>query len=350
MIDILSLTKDELRGILEERGFKKYRYKQIFSFLHKHLIDDFDEITVIKKSVREELKGIFCIKDSKNVQEELSNDNAVKYLFEFDDSVSIESVLIPMKDDKSRFTICVSTQAGCKMGCLFCATGKMGFKRNLTASEIIFQIRYIVKKHHLENINVVYMGMGEPLDNYENVIKSIKILSDEDGLNISKRKITLSTCGIVPSIERLKQDLPNINIALSLHSAINKKRDLLMPINKTYPLDAVMRSLKGFPLPHRKRITFEYVMIKGVNDTEEDKKALLKLLSTYKSKLNIIPLNKHQLMDVDIEPSSSEKIEEFSRYLREKGVFVTVRKSKGSSINAACGMLATCGRSAFKTS
>ncbi len=339
MIDILSLTKNELGDILAEYGLEDYRKRQIFSFVYKHFVDDIDKITTLKKDVRDLLKNRFFISTGRCTKTTYAEDGTVKYLLKLQDSNKIESVFIPMKNDRN--TICVSTQVGCRMGCRFCATGKMGLVRNLDTSEIVLQVRYIMKKHSLKNANIVYMGMGEPLDNYDNVVKSVKILIDEDGINISRRKITLSTCGITPAIEKLKEDLPYINMALSLHSAADEKRSYLMPVNRKYPLKEVMESLKTFPMPRRKRITFEYVMIENVNDTKEDRKALLRLLSTYKSKLNIIPLNKHNLMNSGLNPTSNEKIEEFAGYLRNKGMFVTVRNSKGSSIKAACGMLAT---------
>ncbi len=339
MIDILSLYREELESLILELGLERYRASQLFSFIHKHRVERFDDISVIKKEIRASLKELFYIPSIVCKKKTRSNDMTTKYLFQLADLANIETVLIPMKDN--RYTICVSTQVGCRMGCKFCATGKMGFKRNLTVSEILLQVYYILKEQKLKNVNVVYMGMGEPLDNYDNVVKSIKILIDEDGCNISKRRITLSTCGMVDKIEKLKKELPYINMALSLHCAIDEKRSYLMPINKKHKLEDVMKSLSTFPMPRRKRITFEYVMIKGINDTKEDRKALLRLLSTYKSKLNIIPLNKHDLMDADLEPTEKRNIEEFAEFLRSKGMFVTIRNSKGSSIDAACGMLAT---------
>ncbi len=338
MIDILSLTKRELNDNLRPMGLESYRSNQIFSAIHKQFTDNFNDISTLKKDIREKLAQIFFIKKANCIKKSHADDYTIKYLFELEDKSGIETVFIPMKNGKN--TICVSTQVGCRMGCKFCATGKMGFIRNLETSEIIIQIRYIMKQHSLKNVNIVYMGMGEPLDNYDNTVKSIKILTDDEGINISKRKITLSTCGITPAIEKLAKDLPYINIALSLHSAIDDKRSFLMPINNKYHLKEILDRLKTFPLPRRKRITFEYVMIEGINDTIEDKKALLRLLSNYRSKLNIIPLNKHNLLDADFNPSNSEKIEEFAEFLRKKGIFVTIRNSKGSSIKAACGMLA----------
>ncbi len=341
-IDILNLTRDELREHILALGMERYRADQIFLFLHRHRVKSFDEISVLKKEARELLDSIFYIPRLKLKKSLKAEDGTTKFLFELHDGKSIESVLIPMRD--SRYTICVSTQVGCRMGCLFCATGRMGFIRDLTASEIVLQVYSILDTTGLKSANVVYMGMGEPLDNYENVVRSLKILTDEMGHNLSKRKITLSTCGITPNIDRLKQDMPDINMALSLHSAIEEKRSIIMPINRKYPLSGVLKSLKDFPMPRRKRITFEYVMIKGFNDTDEDRKALLRLLSNYRSKLNIIPLNRHDLINTSYEPTPQSRIEEFANQLRKKGVFVTVRDSKGSSINAACGMLATSSR------
>ena len=339
MIDILSLTLGELEGILLSKGYEKYRGRQIFTFLYKQKVDDFSLITVLKKDVREQLSKEFFIYPLKVKSISIGNDGAKKYLFELLDGSLIESVLIPM--DNGKFTICVSTQVGCMMGCKFCATGRMGFKRNLTVSEIVEQVRYILKDNSLKIANVVYMGMGEPLDNYNNAIKSMLIMVEEAGLDISKRRLTLSTCGITPALEQLKKDLPYINLALSLHSAIPEKRSMIMPINKKYPLEEVIDVLKDFPVPRRKRITFEYVMIKGLNDTKEDIKALVRIMSNLKSKLNLIPLNKHDLIGTKFEPTPMSDIEKFAQQLRDKGIFVTIRKSKGSDINAACGMLAT---------
>ncbi len=338
MIDILGFELNELEDMLVSLGYERYRAKQIFSFIYKQMVDSFDEITVLKKNVREELSKLFYIYPLVVKAVHVANDGTKKYLFQLRDGLHIESVLIPM--DRQRFTICVSTQAGCRMGCKFCATGRMGFSRNLGISEIVEQVRFILKDNDLKTANVVYMGMGEPLDNYKNTVKSVKILMDEFGLAISRRRITISTCGITPAIEKLKKDLPFINLAISLHSVIGHKRDLIMPVNKIYPIEEVLRTLKDFPLPRRKRITFEYVMIKGVNDTREDLKALVRVMSHFKCKLNIIPLNKHDLIGTRFEPTPIEEIERFAKRLRDKGMFVTIRKSKGSEINAACGMLA----------
>ncbi len=338
MIDLLSLELGELEELIVEMGFERYRAKQIFSFLYKQKVNSFDDITVLKKDVRRLLKEKFYFNTLGVVSNFQGKDGVKKYLFKLNDGNFIESVLIPMEND--RYTICVSTQSGCRMGCKFCATGRMGFKRSLSVSEIVEQVRFILKESGLKTANVVYMGMGEPLDNYESTVKSIKILMDENGLAISKRRITLSTCGILPQLEWLKRDLPYINLALSLHGVIDDKRSLIMPVNLKHPVGRVLESLKDFPMPRRKRITFEYVMIKGINDTQEDAKALLRVMSNFRCKLNIIPLNKHDLMGTKFEPTPLDEIERFASYLRDKGMFVTIRKSKGSDINAACGMLA----------
>jgi len=339
MIDILSLTKDDLSNIIAEHKMENYRANQIFSFLYKRGINNFNDIHILKKEHREYLKSHFIITHPSLKTISTAGDGTKKYLFQLKNSEHIESVLIPMRGNKS--TICISTQVGCKMDCKFCATGKMGFKSNLTAAEIVLQVMFIMRDNNLKNApNIVYMGMGEPLDNYDNTVKSLKILTDPYGLNISRRKITISTCGMVDGINKLKFDFPYINIAISLHAATTEKRNKIMPINKRYDINEIIKCLKDFPIPRRKRITFEYVMIKGFNDNEEDEKALLKLLSHQKSKLNLIVLNKHEFLDDNIQPTDLESINSFAEHLRRKGMFVTIRDSKGSSIDAACGMLA----------
>ena len=339
MIDVLSLDIKELEDMLVSRGYERYRAKQIFAFLYKHRVERFEDMTVLKKGMRQELSRDFFIYKFKSVSISVGNDKAKKYLFRLEDDNLVETVLIPM--GRGKYTICVSTQVGCKRGCKFCATGRMGFRRDLRVSEIVNQVRYVLRDNDLKTANIVYMGMGEPLDNYDNTIKSISILLNEYGFSISKRRITISTCGIIPALEKLKKDMANINLAISLHSVIDKKRSMIMPVNNQYPIGKVLEILKDFPIPRRKRVTLEYVMIKHVNDTETDARALLRVMSHFKCKLNIIPLNRHDLIGTKFEPTPIDEIERFAQFLRNKGMFVTIRKSKGSDINAACGMLAT---------
>jgi 23S rRNA (adenine2503-C2)-methyltransferase len=338
MQNFFNFTLFDLEEYMLELGFDRYRARQLFNFIYAKGFDEFLDISVLKKLDRNMLsEKLFIPKlESSPIKD---TDGTTKFLFKLLDGQAIESVLIPMKEGKN--TICVSTQVGCKMNCKFCATAKLGFIRNLQTWEIVYQVRYIynqIKKETHRTPNIVFMGMGEPLDNYENVIRAILIINNEHGLSISRRRITVSTCGIVPKIEELKKDLAYINLAISLNAADNLKRNYLMPINNSYPIEELINSAKDFPLPERKRLTFEYIMIKGFNDTQEDIKNLIKLLKPIKCKLNLIPLNKH-LYSENLYPSDAQTIENFAKQLRDKNMFVTVRKSKGESINAACGML-----------
>lgn len=338
MQNFFNFTLFELEGYMLELGLDKYRARQLFNFIYAKGFDEFLDISVLKKTDRNMLsEKLFIPKLESSLIKD--TDGTTKFLFKLLDGQAVESVLIPMKEEKN--TICVSTQVGCKMNCKFCATAKLGFIRNLQPWEIVYQVRYIynqIKKETYKTPNIVFMGMGEPLDNYENVIKAVLIINNEYGLSISRRRITVSTCGIVPKIEELKKDLAYINLAVSLNAADNLKRSYLMPINNSYPIEELINSAKDFPLPERKRLTFEYIMIKGFNDTQEDIKNLIKLLKPIKCKLNLIPLNKH-LYSENLYPSNVQTIENFAKQLRDKNMFVTVRKSKGESINAACGML-----------
>ncbi len=338
MNNFFNFTLEELEKYLLSLSFEKYRAKQLFSFIYAKGFDSFLDISVLKKSDRKILEGMFFIPklEYSTIKD---YDGTTKFLFKLPDGQAVESVLIPMKEGKN--TICVSTQVGCKMNCKFCATAKLGFVRNLQTWEIVYQVWHIyniIKKSTKKTPNVVFMGMGEPLDNYENTVKAVLILNNEYGLSISRRRITLSTCGIIPKIEMLKKDLAYINLAISLNTADNSKRSYLMPINNIFPLETLINSAKDFPLPERKRLTFEYVMIRDFNDKEEDIKNLIRLLNNIKCKLNLIPLNKHLYSD-KLFPSDNSTIEKFAQRLRDHNMFVTIRKSKGESINAACGML-----------
>ena len=258
-----------------------------------------------------------------------------KFLFQLEDGLFIESVLIPERD---HLTICISSQAGCAMGCRFCLTAKQGFKRNLTSTEIIDQV--VLAKRFISNpeqiTNIVLMGMGEPLANYDNVIKAIHNMAANDGLDFSHRKITLSTCGLVPQIRELGKEAP-INLAVSLNAADDQTRDVLMPINRKYPLEILLSTCKTFPLPHRKMITFEYILIKDINDRVEDAFRLAKLMTGIRAKINLIPLN--QCTGIDLYTPSLERILRFQEILSNKNYTAIIRKSKGQDISAACGQL-----------
>ena len=268
-------------------------------------------------------------------ESQVSEDGTQKYLFKLMDEHYIESVLIPEKD---HFTLCISSQAGCAMGCLFCLTAKQGLKRNLTPSEIIDQVIQVRKSMNDPDLmtNIVLMGMGEPLANYDAVVKAIGNLIGEDGMNFSHRKVTLSTCGLVPQIKRMGQEI-TINLAISLNAADDKTRSLLMPINKKYPLNSLISACRDFPLPNRRMITFEYILIEGVNDRDEDAFKLCSLLSGLRAKINLIPLNPYPGLDMSQPPI--ERILYFQDILLKNQFTVIVRKSKGTDIQAACGQL-----------
>ena len=334
--DIKNFTYDELKKKLLEYGFKGFRAGQICQWVYQKGVFDFNKMSNISKQDREKLSYLFSIDFPEIAYILKSSDETVKFALKLQDGYLIESVLIP---DGKRITICVSTQVGCKMGCKFCFTAKMGFKRNLEVSEIIDQI--LVGKFLINNgtniTNIVFMGMGEPFDNFENLNKSLKIILDERCLNFSQRKVTVSTCGIIDKMNIFGKEF-DINLAVSLHSAFDNKRSELMPINKLYSLERLIDACKNYPLRNRQRITFEYIMIKGFNDSLKDAKKLVSLLGDLKSKVNLIRFN--AFPDSKYEPSDYDTIEQFQRFIISKGIATILRKSKGEDILAACGQLA----------
>jgi 23S rRNA (adenine2503-C2)-methyltransferase len=334
--DLLAMDLEETRQWVEAIGLEAYRAAQIRQWIFKGLAGSFQEMTSLSKDARLSLEqgASLHVLEGKEIQ--VSKDGTRKYLFRLHDDHLIESVLIP---ERSHFTLCISSQAGCAMGCRFCLTGKQGFKRNLSPSEIIDQViqvrRSIAEPDRLTNL--VLMGMGEPLANYDAVAKAARNLVDLEGMNFSNRRVTLSTCGLVPQILRLGKDV-TINLAVSLNAADNETRDFLMPINRTYPLETLMAACREFPLSHGKRITFEYILIQGVNDRREDAVRLSKLLSGIKAKINLIPLNPHE--GLDLSPPTAERMLAFQQILIDRQFTVMIRKSKGTDISAACGQLA----------
>jgi 23S rRNA (adenine2503-C2)-methyltransferase len=267
---------------------------------------------------------------------ETSIDGTEKFLLRLSDGRHIESVFIP---DTPAMTFCVSTQVGCAMACAFCLTGKMGLVRNLTAAEIVGQVRVLAGALNLRNsrFNIVLMGMGEPLHNYDETMKALRILADEHGFDISPRRITLSTVGLLPALERLAQEPVMPNLAISLHAPTDLQRGELVPINRKYGVSEIIEACKRFPLKKRSRITFEYVLLAGVNDSPQDARRLAKLVAGVKSKVNLIPLN--AAAGIPFERPSDEAIDRFARIVSEHGVDVSVRKSRGRDIRAACGQL-----------
>ena len=324
-------------------GQKSFRVKQIWKWLYAKGSKKFDDMSDVSLKFRENLKNNYQIKLPLINKDETSQDGTRKWLFGLEDGNEIETVFIP---DSNRGTLCVSSQVGCTLSCSFCYTGTMKLVRNLSVSEIIGQI--LVAKNLLNDwgnktqdrtiTNIVMMGMGEPLYNYNNVLEALKVFSDGEGLSISKRRITLSTSGVVPYLNKLKEDI-DINLAISLHAVKNSIRDQLVPINKKWPIEKLLECLLEYPnISNARRITFEYVMLKGVNDSKEDAKKLVSLLSPFPAKVNLIPFNPWPKSLY--ESSSPETIKNFSDIVCKGNIItVTIRKQRGSDISAACGQL-----------
>jgi 23S rRNA (adenine2503-C2)-methyltransferase len=334
--NIKDVSFKELTAFLTERKHPSYRAKQIRQWLFQKRITSFVEMTNLSRGLRDELEEQFSISQLRVVRRAESHDGTVKFLFGLVDGASIESVLIP---EARRLTLCISTQVGCGFGCGFCATALLGLKRNLTASEIVDQILEASRNLREDQriTHVVFMGMGEPLANYVQTSKALEIITDgEWGVGLSPRRVTLSTVGLVPQIQKLMAET-RVNLAISLHAATDPLRGELMPINRKYPLKQLVDCCRSLPIPRRKRITFEYVLLAGVNDSEEDARELVKLLEGVPSKVNIIPFNPHPGSSY-VRPSD-ERIARFQGVLHDAGVQVNVRRPRGDDIQAACGQL-----------
>ena len=333
MINIRDLNLEELETELLNMGEKKYRAKQIFAWLYRG-IETFDEMTDLSKKLIEKLKEKFYLQNLEVSNFQKSKDGTVKFLFRLKDGHAIESVMMKYKYGN---TACVSNQIGCKMGCNFCASAKIGFVRNLTAGEIVSQILEIEKQTGEKISNVVFMGIGEPLDNYDNVMKAIRLINDPKGLNIGARHISISTCGLIHNIRRLAEENMQCNLCISLHSSRDEVRTSMMPINKAYSIAEVIEACKYYIEKTNRRVTFEYALVDGVNDSKDDALHLSKLLKGILCHVNLIPINK--IKDGIYEKSSTEKILAFRDLLNEKGIVATVRRELGSDISAACGQL-----------
>lgn len=336
--DIAGMTLDELEQALQELGAPRFHAGQVFQWIHRRGVTDFALMTDLSRDLRTRLDARLRIDTPHVVHKERSADGTTKLLLRLSDGKQIESVYIP---DTPAHTFCLSTQVGCAMRCAFCLTGKMGIDRNLTAGEIAGQVRVLARELGMldSRFNIVLMGMGEPLHNYDETMKALYILADEHGLNVSPRRVTLSTVGVLPALERLATEPLMPNLAISLHSTTEDQRDMLVPINRKYGLQELLDACRRFPLKRRERITFEYVMLKDVNDTPEDARRLVKLLSGIKGKVNLLPLN--EAVGIPFERPSEDRVNAFARVLAERGVTVSVRKSRGRDIRAACGQLIT---------
>lgn len=333
--DLKSFSLDEMKSIFVEMGQKEYRAIQTFKFIHQNMVNSIEDITVLSKSLRDKLNENFSISDISIAERYDSKlDNTKKYLFKLEDANIIESVAMEYKHGT---TACISTQVGCKMGCAFCASTKGGLIRNLSSGEILSQVYNIQNDLDIKLSNIVLMGSGEPLDNYENVIKFLNILHDENGQNLSYRNITLSTCGVVPKIYKLaEQELP-ITLSISLHSPFNEERKRIMPIAKAYSLDELLEACRYYINKTNRRITFEYTLIKEINDRKEDLNELSRILKGLLCHVNLISLNPIEEFAKD--KANKNTIEMFKRELTKSGIPITIRREMGSDINAACGQL-----------
>lgn len=329
--DIKNLTLQELEAYISGLGKERFRAKQIFKWLYQMDAMSFDEMTNVSKEFRAVLQERAEISNLIPEAVEASADGTRKYLFRLKDGSAVESVLIP---DEGRNTLCISSQVGCAMKCAFCLTGTFGLDRNLTTAEIVNQVCAVKREHPVNNI--VFMGMGEPLHNLGGVIPAVKILTDPDGFQLSTRKVTVSTSGLVPEMAELGRGC-TVNLAVSLNATTDEVRDQIMPINRRYPLKELLAACKAFPLPSRRWITMEYVMIRDLNDTLDDAKRLVRLISNIPSKVNLIPFNEHE--GCGFRTPTQESIDRFHKYLLDKNVTVITRSSRGGDISAACGQL-----------
>lgn len=338
-IDIRSLSLNDLKIQLESLGEKSFRAKQIYEWLWEKSCTDFDEMSNLSKPLREKLKESFCINSVKIHTSQLSEDRTIKNAFKLHDSNIIEGVLIPTTE---RMTACVSSQVGCSLSCKFCATGYMDRKRNVNADEIYDQVvlinRQAEEKYKKPLTNIVYMGMGEPLLNYSNVLRSIDRITAPDGLNIASRRITVSTAGIAKMIKKLGDDEVRFNLALSLHAANDKKRNEIMPINEQNTLEALAEALKYYYAKTNNPVTYEYIVFNDFNDELTDAAELVAFCKHVPCKVNIIEYN--PISFANFKNADVDKVEVFADFLRKKGINTYVRRSRGKDIDAACGQLA----------
>ena len=334
-MDLKSMTLQEMQEYMESIGEKKFRAKQIYEWFHKHLALSLDEMNNVPKKLKEKIEQTQEIYGVKPVDCFISKiDGTRKYLFELYDGNIIESVLMKYKHGNS---VCISSQAGCRMGCKFCASTLGGLDRNLTPSEMLSQIYYIQRDTEERVSNVVMMGTGEPMDNYDNVLRFLELITSEDGLNISQRNITASTCGIVPNMRRLAEEGLQITLALSLHGSSQEKRKKLMPVANKYDLSEVLDACDYYFDKTGRRITFEYSLVAGVNDQPDDIRELTTILKGRNCHLNLIPVN--PIKERDFKKPDRKNALEFKNKLEKNGINVTIRRERGSDIDGACGQL-----------
>ena len=343
--DLRNLSRGQLTAMVKEIGIGATRANRIFSLLQQPGCHDLADLTMLKRELREKLARHGYLSHLAPATVEKSSDGTSKLAFRLADGAMIESVLIPTEHD--RHTLCVSSQVGCAMGCRFCLTGTMGFTRNLTPAEIVNQVLATIEYMTAQGIhratprefinNLVFMGMGEPLANYDNLLTALNILMDVLGLEFTERRVTVSTCGIVPRIADLGRDT-RVNLAISMHSADDATRSRLMPVNRTYPLEQLLAACRAFPLGKKKVILIEYILLEGINDSDEDARLLAEKLSGIPCRINLLPYN--QSADLPYRPPAPEQVKRFQKILRDQGFLTLVRDSRGADISAACGQLA----------
>lgn len=346
-VNLLDFDLDGLAAFCDRLGEKQFRATQLFRWIHQRGVSQFDAMTDIAKSLREKLRSVACVKAPAVLVQNISSDGTVKWLFDVGGGDAVESVFIP---EESRGTLCISSQVGCLIGCRFCSTGHQGFSRNLTVGEIVGQLwfaEHFLRQHqgtHERVIsNVVFMGMGEPLLNYESVVSALRVMLDDHAYGLSRRRVTVSTSGLVPVIDQLGQDLP-VALAVSLHASNDALRDELVPVNRKYPIAELMQACRRYLLvAPRDFITFEYCMLNGVNDSAEHALELVRVVlqtmgATTWCKFNLIPFNPFPASGFT--RSSSENVLQFLKILSDAGIVTTIRKTRGDDIDAACGQLA----------
>jgi 23S rRNA (adenine2503-C2)-methyltransferase len=343
---LLNYTLKELEEIVKP----SFRAKQIYNWVYINYQDSFKEMQNLPKSLRAELDERFTIHPLEIVTKQKSKDGSIKYLFSTEDGLTLESVLLPMKPQikdkegnivkEAKYTICISSQVGCKIGCSFCLTAKGGFKRDLTPAEIVDQVLKIKIDNQIapnKRVNIVYMGMGEPLDNLDNVVKAVKIINEKDGLSIGMRRQTISTSGLSSQIKKLGEMNLGVLLAISLHAVDDELREELMPINRAYNIESIIKAVQEFPIDQRKRVMFEYLVMGDLNDDIKSAKKLVALLNGIKAKVNLIYFNPYP--GSPYKRPTPKAMEEFKSYLNKHGVICTIRESKGLDISAACGQL-----------
>ena len=336
-MNLLGLDQDEMINRVSSLGESSFRGKQLYIQVYRRKQYDIEQMTDLAKSFRGKLLDYYEVRLPEIAARQVSSDGAVKYLFRLRDGLAVESVYIP---EEGRDTLCISSQVGCKAGCTFCMTGQMGFRRNLGPDEIVGQVLVVIRDGPLDEkgFNVVFMGMGEPLHNYGNVMKAFRLLTDPDGIGLSHRKITISTSGIVPSLRKMAEEEKLPSLAVSLNAADNETRDRIMPVNREWNIEELLQACRDFPLESKRRITIEYVLLGGVNDSIEDAEKLVRLLRGMPVKVNLIAYNQNP--GLPFKPPEKVQVQQFRDVLTGRGMSAFLRSSRGADIAGACGQLA----------